>query len=144
MNQAQDAISLMEYRILAEFRYRILLFLRFSEQAVRTHGLEPQQYHLLLVLKGLPEGRKATISVLAARLQLQHHSTVELVNRLVERNFVQRNKDETDQRRVLVTLTPLGEQILQKLSSHHRTQLQSQGPALVQALHVLLAENASY
>lgn len=131
-------ISLEEYQALAEFRYQIRRFLHFSEQATRAAGIEPQQHQLLLALKGLPEGRQATIGELAERLQLQHHSTVELVNRLVERGFVQRCRDEGDQRRVLVHLTPRGEEILRELSFEHRAELRSNGPALVRALNALL------
>ena len=131
-------ISLEEYQALAEFRYQIRRFLHFSEQEARATGIEPQQHQLLLALKGLPEGRQATIGELAERLQLQHHSTVELVNRLVERDLVQRCRDEGDQRRVLVSLTPRGEEVLRELSFEHRAELRSNGPALVQALNALI------
>lgn len=133
-------ISLEEYQALAEFRYQIRRFLHFSEQAARDAGIEPRQHQLLLALKGLPEGRQATIGELAERLQLQHHSTVELVNRLVERGFVQRCRDEEDQRRVLVNLTWRGEEILRELSFEHRAELRSNGPALVRALNALISK----
>ena len=104
----------------------------------REVGLEPQQHQLLLALKGLPAGRNATVGDLAERLQLRHHSTVELIDRLVERGLIERSRDETDQRRVLINLTPSGEEVLQKLSLLHRTELQSTGPGLVQALNKLI------
>ena len=47
-------LSLAEYRALAEFRYQIRRFLHFSEEQVRSLGLEPQQHQLLLAIKGLP------------------------------------------------------------------------------------------
>ena len=134
----KDEIPITEYQTLAEFRYQLRRFLRFSEQAARAAGLEPQQHQLLLALKGLPEGSKATISVLAERLQIAHHSTVELIDRLVERGYIQRCRDEADQRRVLVSLTPQGEEVLQNLSLAHRAELRSTGPALVQELTLLL------
>src|SRR5213594_2451833 len=105
-----ERLTQADYRALAEFRYQLRRFLRFSEQAARAAGLEPQQHQLLLALKGLPEGKKATIGALAERLQHAHHSTVELVDRLVERGFIQRSRDEADQRQVLVTLTSQGEE----------------------------------
>src|SRR5215469_6177382 len=108
-NDEQPAIN---YHALAELRYQIRRFLRFSEQAARSAGIEPQQYQLLLALKGLPEDRKSTIGELAERLQLQHNSTVELINRLVEHDLVKRQRDESDQRHVIVTLTVRGEQII--------------------------------
>ena len=138
MMNLDDAISITEYQTLAEFRYQLRRFLRFSEQAARAAGLEPQQHQLLLALMGLPEGKKATIGALAERLQLAHHSTVELVDRLVERGFIQRSRDEADQRKVLVTLTPQGEEVLRNLSLSHRDELHSVGPALVQALNSIL------
>ena len=131
-----------DYQALAEFRYQIRRFLHFSEQAAREAGLEPQQHQLLLALKGLPEGRKATISELAERLQIQHHSTVELIDRMVERDLVQRSRDDEDQRRVFIKLTPQGEGVLRKLSLLHRTELQTTGPALVQALNRLIDTEA--
>ena len=78
------------------------------------------------------------MSELAERLQLRHHSTVELIDRLVKRGFAERHRDEEDQRRVLVNLTPQGEEILQHLSNHMVTELRSTGPALVDILNTLL------
>jgi DNA-binding MarR family transcriptional regulator len=135
-----NEISMAEYQALAEFRYQLRRFLRFSEQAARGAGLEPQQHLLLLAIKGLPEGKQATISTLAERLQLEHHSTVELIDRLVERGFVERCRDEADQRRVLVNLTARGEEVLKKLSRSHQAELRSVSPALVQTLNKLLTE----
>jgi len=138
MMDSKDEISITEYQALAEFRYELRRFLRFSEQAARAAGFEPQQHQLLLAIKGLPEGKQATISALAERLQIAHHSTVELIDRLVERGFIQRCRGESDQRWVLVRLTPQGEEALRNLSLAHRAELRSAGPALVQTLTLLL------
>ena len=75
-------VSNADYESLAELRHQIRRFLRFSEQAARRAGLEPRQHQLLLGLKGLPKDVRPRIGELADRLQIQHHSTVELVNRL--------------------------------------------------------------
>jgi DNA-binding MarR family transcriptional regulator len=137
MNDFQQ-ISQAEYRALAEFRYELRRFLHFSEQAARAAGLEPQQHQLLLALKGMPVQKDTSVGELAERLQIQHHSTVELVNRMVERGLLARRRDESDQRRVLVGLTPYGEEVLKKLSLLHRLELRTTGPALVKALNALL------
>ena len=131
-------IAQAEYRALAEFRYELRRFLHFSEQAARAAGLEPQQHQLLLALKGMPERKDTSVGNLAERLQIQHHSTVELVNRMVERGLLERHRDESDQRRVLVGLTLYGEGVLKKLSLLHRMELRTTGPALVKVLDVLL------
>src|SRR4029453_19373862 len=77
-----------DFKAMAELRYQIRRFLRFSENAAREAGIEPQQHQLLLAVRGLPGGLKPTIGVLAERMQLQHHSTVELIDRLVDRGFL--------------------------------------------------------
>ncbi len=137
-------ISLFQYQSLAEFRYQLRRFLHFSEQAARSVGLEPQQHQLLLALKGLPDGRTATVSELAERLQIQHHSTVELINRMVEKNFVERSRDESDQRKVIIHLTSTGEEVLRKLSLLHSTELRSSGPELVRALNSVINAEGYY
>src|SRR5579862_5285823 len=98
-------LSLEEYRALAEFRHQVRRFLCFSEEQVRALGIEPQQHQLLLAVKGLPDGALATIGELAERLQLRHHSTVELVNRLEKQGHVVRELGKEDRRQVLVRLT---------------------------------------
>jgi DNA-binding MarR family transcriptional regulator len=95
-------LSLAGYRALGEFRYQIRRFLQFSAEAARAHGIEQQQHQLLLAIAGLPEGRRPTIGELAERLQIQHHSAVELVNRLAERDAVRREHAGDDRREVLI------------------------------------------
>ena len=130
-------LSLKEYRALAEFRYRIRLYLSFSAEQARRHGLEPQQHQLLLTVKGLPEGARSTIGELAVRLQLKHHSTVELVDRLVRRGYVARTAGPDDRREVIVRLTAAGAQVLRNLSLAHREELETAGPAVGAALRSL-------
>jgi DNA-binding MarR family transcriptional regulator len=126
--------TLSDYQSLAELRYQIRKFLHFSEQAARAAGVEPHQHQMMLALKGLPEDARPRIGELAERLQIQHHSAVELVNRLAAGGYIERNRGEEDRREVLLALTPKGEKVLAELSLHHRAELRSQGPALVTAL----------
>src|SRR2546430_8409894 len=65
-------ITTAEYQALAELRHRIRKFVREGDAVARAAGLEPQQYLLLLALRGLPEGVEATIRTLADRLALKH------------------------------------------------------------------------
>jgi DNA-binding MarR family transcriptional regulator len=127
-----------EFRALAEFRYRIRMFLNGSEEAARKAGLEPQQYLLLLALRGLPLGREATIRELAERMQLRHHSVVELVDRLEKRLLLRRERSRTDRRQVIVHLTPRGEKILTRLAKQRIAELRTAAPALVRALTALI------
>jgi DNA-binding MarR family transcriptional regulator len=135
-------LSIEEYRALAEFRYQIRRFLGFSEEQVRAAGMEPQQHQLLLAIKGLPDGVTATIGELAERLQLKHHSTVELVNRLEKLGYVARANGKQDRRQVMVHLTHSGASILRKLSLAHHQELEIAGPRLSKALRSIKRRNA--
>ena len=131
-----------EYRSLAEFRHQIRRFLHFSEQAARLAGLEPQQHQLLLSLRGLAaSGEPASIRAIAERLQIQHHSAVELVDRLADHDLVTRSRAPEDRRQVLISLTARGEAELEKLAVCHLDELQKNGPALVAALESLIRRN---
>ena len=128
------ALTPFDYQSLAEFRYQIRRFLRFSEEAARKAGIEPRQHQLLLAIKGMPEGVRPRIRELADRMQIQHHSAVELINRLEGRGLVRRERAQEDRREVLLALTPRGEKVLAELAVHHHDELRSAAPGLVAAL----------
>src|SRR5580693_10290563 len=130
-------LTLSDYQALAEFRYQIRKFLHFSEQAVQAAGLERGQYQLMLAIKGIPEGVRPRIRELANRMQVQHHSAVELVNRLEAGGFVRRERAQDDRREVLLALTAKGEKVLAELALHHHDELRSAASSLVAALRRL-------
>lgn len=137
-----ESITGSDFAALAEFRYQIRRFLHFSEQAARAEGIEPQQHQLLLAIKGLVESQQEpSIGLLAERMQLQHHSTGELVDRLAERGLVSRSRAREDRRQVLIRLTAHGEAELEKLTSCHLSELSTNGPALVKALEAVIRRN---
>jgi DNA-binding MarR family transcriptional regulator len=139
----ERSLTLADYQSLAELRYQLRRFLYFSEQAARSAGLEPRQHQLMLTLKGLPPGTRPKIGELAKRLQIQHHSAVELVNRLASGGYVRRHRGGEDRREVLLSLTPKGDKILGELSLHHKDELQMRGPALVAALKLAMQTGKS-
>jgi DNA-binding MarR family transcriptional regulator len=131
-------ITPAEYRALAELRYRIRHFLREGDAKARAVGLEPQQYLMLLAIRGLPEGSEATIQTLAERLVLKHHSAVELIDRLETHGYVRRTRSRDDRRRVFVTLLPRGERLLELVARNRISELHTSGEALVAAIEALL------
>ena len=133
-------ISTDEYKALAELRYRIRHFLSEGDAVARELGLEPQQYLLLLAIRGLPDGQEATIRTLAERLALKHHSVVELIDRLETNGYVRRSRGRDDRRRVLVSLLPRGERILEQVAKHRIEELRATGHELVRTIDQLLAE----
>jgi len=123
-----------EYLALGEFRYQLRRFLRHMEEASRMLGANPQQYQLVLAIKGLPKGIVPTISQLAERMQLNHNSMVELVDRCEEQNLLRRSRSDNDRRQVTLSITAEGEMLLRKLGVAARQELQDAGPALVDAV----------
>jgi DNA-binding MarR family transcriptional regulator len=133
-------LTLSDYQALAEFRYQIRRFLHFSEQVVKQAGLERGQYQLMLAIKGMPAGVRPTIGELATRMQIRHHSAVELVNRLEAGGFVHRSRGQKDRREVLLALTAKGEKVLGELALHHHDEIRLAGPELVTALRRIMRE----
>ena len=74
-------------------------------------------------------------------LQIQHHSTVELVDRLAKRTLVRRRRSDNDRREVLLELTPKGERLLTELALHHRSEIREMGPELVATLKKVLRDS---
>lgn len=124
----------INYTALADFRYEIRRFLSFSESVARAAGIEPQQHQALLVIKGRPLGSETTVGDLAERLQLRHHSTVELSRRLEAKGWIRRTRRGSDRREVQLVVTPRGDKLLTKLSLLHRNELRTAGPRLIRAL----------
>ncbi len=131
---AEKSSASARYRLLANFRYEIRQFLAFSEKAARAAGLEPQQHQALLAVKGLPPHRIATISVLSERLQIAHHSAVELVNRLEAKSLIRRSRVSSDRRAVVLSLTAGGDKLLREVTAPHVAELKKAGRKLLQAL----------
>lgn len=131
-------LTLADYQALSEFRYQIRRFLHFSEQVIKQAGLERGQYQLMLAIKGIPPEIRPRIRELADRMQIQHHSAVELVNRLEAGGLVHRSRGHDDRREVLLALTVKGEKVLAELALHHHQELRTAGPDLVNALRRIM------
>lgn len=118
-------LSKKDFETLADFRYNLRRFLRFSEEITRRHGVTPLQYLLLLNIKGFPGREWATAGELAERLQAKPHGVVALITRCEKLGFVGRNVSPRDRRRVEVRLLKKGETRLAQLAELHRAELLS-------------------
>src|SRR5882757_7440036 len=112
-------LTLGEYQRLAEIRHQIRRYLHAGEMAARMLGLEPRQHQMLLAIKGMPAGVRPNVGEVAERLQIEHHSAVELVNRLAAAGYVRREHESGDRREVLLVLTAKGSRVLGELAEHH-------------------------
>jgi DNA-binding MarR family transcriptional regulator len=106
-------------RELAQFRYALRRFLRFSENAARRWRVTPQQHQLMLGVAGYTGKGSATVSELAEFLQERPHSVVGLIERAAQHGLVRRVQDKTDRRVVNVRLTASGKRILSRLTRLH-------------------------
>lgn len=121
-----------QYEALANFRYQLRRYLRYSEDLTRRHGMTPLQYQLLLQIKGFPQRAYASIGELAERLQAKHHGVVALVTRCENAGLVERRVSDNDRRQVQVYLTEKGDKQLERLAELHRRELlQLQGRFVV-------------
>jgi DNA-binding MarR family transcriptional regulator len=131
-----------EYIALAEFRYQLRRYLRYMEEQARAAGHHPQQYQLLLAIKGLPAPRVPSVTLLAERMQLNHNSMVELADRCEKRGLIRRVRESAnDRRQVTLTITADGEKVLRQQASASREELRNIGPILVAALQKLTREH---
>jgi DNA-binding MarR family transcriptional regulator len=137
----KTAISGTEYRALAELRYRIRHFIQEGDAAAQRANLEPQQYLMLLAIRGLPKGAVATIRTLAERMALKHHSAVELIDRLESHRLVRRSRSDGDKREVCVSLLPRGSKLLERVARERLSELKSSGMALADAITALVERN---
>lgn len=120
MAASDKPMSSRQYRALADFRYELRRFLRYSEEVTRRHGMTPLQYQLLLQVRACGP---ATIGELAERLQAKHHGMVALVTRCEKAGLVARRASPVDRRAVQVELTAKGERALEALARLHRNEL---------------------
>lgn len=124
MVEDDDAtLGTRDYRTLARFRSELRAFLHFSEEAARAEGLTPAQHQLLLAVRGHPADGPPSISEVAEALRLKTHSVGGLVDRAEEAGLVLSHADPADGRRRLIEVTPVGEEILERLSALHRREL---------------------
>jgi DNA-binding MarR family transcriptional regulator len=107
-------ISISDAVAVAEFRAALRTFLRRTERVARQSGLTPQRYHLLLMIKGAPDGsERSTVTELAERLQLAQSTVTELVSRAEEVGLIAREQSRDDARVAHLQLTAEGERRLE-------------------------------
>jgi DNA-binding MarR family transcriptional regulator len=132
--QSAKPLTQAQYQALAEFRYQVRKFLRHMEEQNRKLGIQPQQYQLVLAVEGLPDSQAPTIGRLAERMQMNHNSMVELVDRCERRGLLRRSRGNSDRRQVTLSLTAEGRALLRQLGNAARQELLNRGPALVESV----------
>jgi DNA-binding MarR family transcriptional regulator len=119
------ALTENEYQSQASFRSTLRRFLRFSEEEARKHGITPQQHLALLSIRGQPSYPRVAVGGVADAMQIRHHSASLLVDRCVKRGLLHRQEDPDDRRRVMLSLTDAGQQVLDEIIRAHRNELRT-------------------
>ena|SRR5579859_6853337 len=77
------------------------------EAALLPHGISPEQYNVLRILRGAPEHRLPTLEI-ASRMIARAPNITRLIDKLARKNLVSRCDHERDRRIVVVKLTAQG------------------------------------
>jgi DNA-binding MarR family transcriptional regulator len=112
-----------DYQNQAAFRHALRQFLRFSEEQARIQGITPQQHIALLSVRGEKSYPRVTVGDVAEAMQMRHHSASLLVDRCVKRGLLDRQEDPDDRRRVMLSLTDDGQQVLDEITRANREEL---------------------
>src|SRR5512134_872688 len=98
-----------DYREAAALREGLRRFMRRSEEIAAANGLTPQRHLLLVLIRGAPDGSgTATVTDLAARMQLAQNTVTDLVARAEAVGLLRREASAVDGRSVLLTVSPEG------------------------------------
>jgi DNA-binding MarR family transcriptional regulator len=134
MQMGRVRVTKSDYEALAAFRHALRRFLVFSEGVAGAEGVPPQQHQALLAIKGHPGDEGISIGELADSLVIRHNTAVELSDRLFAAALITRTQSVEDRRRMLLTLTPKAEAVLERLSATHLDELRQIAPLLIDLL----------
>jgi len=113
----------------------------FEDQLFQKHGITAQQYNAMRLLRSAHPQRMQTLN-LAARLISRAPDITRLLDKLVERGLVDRQRPADNRRVVLIGIPAAGLALLDELAPDviecHRRQLNHLKPAEMSALIKLL------
>ena len=85
-----------------------------EDELFGRYDLTPQQYNALRLLRGVTPGKLATLA-LASRLVSRAPDITRLLDKLVERGLIERERPAENRRVVQVSITPAGMELLDQL-----------------------------
>jgi DNA-binding MarR family transcriptional regulator len=121
------------------------LLSRRPAQVLKAEDLSPNQYNVLRILRGAPEGLPC--GEIGNRMITRDPDITRLLDRLEKRGLISRCRKTKDRRMVLARITPQGLKVLSRLDGpiekSHREQLGHLGRERMRQLSQLLAESRS-
>ncbi len=113
--------STEQVRLTVSVMYASSTLYAMTNSALKEYGISVQQFNVLRILRGLqPQG--ATIKLITDRMVDKMSNASRLIDKLEKRGLVLRTEDEKDRRKVEVTITPLGLEVLIEASVALETQ----------------------
>ena len=113
---------------------------RAVDRTLEPYGVTPQQYNVLRILRGAPEGLPC--GEIASRMITRDPDITRLLDRLEKRELISRCRETKDRRTVIARITPEGLALLARLDgpvqAAHRKQLGHLGRERLRALTELL------
>ena len=113
---------------------------RGGEDILKLVGLSPNQYNVLRILRGSPDGLPC--GEIGNRMITRDPDITRLLDRLEKRVLISRCRETKDRRMVMARITPQGMELLarmdQPVQEAHRTQLGHLGRTRLRALTDLL------
>lgn len=98
---------------------------RRPAEVLRTEQLSPNQYNVLRILRGAPQGLPC--GEIGNRMITRDPDITRLLDRLEKRGLISRNRETKDRRRVMAKISPSGLKLLARLDGPiqeaHRQQL---------------------
>jgi DNA-binding MarR family transcriptional regulator len=129
-----------EESLFVELQRTADLLARAPAQFLKEHDLSPNQYNVLRILRGAPDG--LLCGEISARMITRDPDITRLLDRLEKRGFIARCRQDPDRRRVLVHIAPGGIRLLADLDRPvcdlHRRQIGHLGPKRLGELSRLL------
>lgn len=104
--EAEAAISLLRTAELCNQRMADLL---------RPHGITPQQYNVLRILRGAAASCGVTCSQIGERMVTRDPDITRMLDRLQKGGLIERQRSPEDRRVILTRITPRGLQLLEDL-----------------------------
>ena len=119
---------------------------RRPAQVLKAEELSPNQYNVLRILRGAPEGLPC--GEIGNRMITRDPDITRLLDRLEKRGLISRSRETKDRRMVMTRITPEGLKLLARLDEPvqqtHREQLGHLGRERMRALTELLRDSRSH
>lgn len=84
---------------------------------LKPYNLTSQQYNVLRILRG-QKGNPVSLSEIQERMINRNSNTTRLIDKLVDKNFVSRVVDESNRRKLRISITQKGLDELKRIEPH--------------------------